>query len=182
VVVALHLVYVVSQYSYFMWFLFGFSHDHNIVSHDYNKLHKYVQVQLLYVVGAECISLYLGSTKIQQSRPVVFGDSGYPAIPIWWPPQCMQAPHLPLFVPLISRLYSFFLLWHSYLMVFLHVHILCVSLLLKLNNFCIDRQICRPLLVKMVCCWSNIMLLVQICISYWSFLILCCWSNLISWM
>ena len=63
VVVALHLVYVVSQYSYFMWFLFGLSHDHNIVSHDYNKLHKYVQVQLLYVVGAECISLYLGSTK-----------------------------------------------------------------------------------------------------------------------
>jgi len=119
VVVALHLVYVVSQYSYFMWFLFGLSHDHNIVSHDYNKLHKYVQVQLLYVVGAECISLYLGLTKIQQSSPVVFGDFGYPVIPIWW--------HLPLFVPLISRLYSFFCcgthtLWSSCMYTFYVFH------------------------------------------------------------
>ena len=69
----IQLLYVVSQCSYFMWCLFGLSHDHNIVSHDHKKLHKSVQVHLLYyVVGAECISLYLGPTKIQQSRLVVF--------------------------------------------------------------------------------------------------------------
>ena len=61
VVVALHLVCTMKV-----------SHDHNIVSHDHKKLHNSVQVHLLYVVGAECISLYLGLTKIQQSRLVVF--------------------------------------------------------------------------------------------------------------
>ena len=68
----IQLLYVVSQCCYFMWCLFGLSHDHNIVSHDHKKLHNSVQVHLLYVVGAECISLYLGLTKIQQSRLVVF--------------------------------------------------------------------------------------------------------------
>ena len=39
----------------------------------YFSMHKSVQVHLLYyVVGAECISLYLGPTKIQQSRLVEF--------------------------------------------------------------------------------------------------------------
>ena len=39
----------------------------------------------------------------------------------------------------------------------------------------------RPVNLQISTC-QNGMLLLQICISYWSFLILCCWSKLISWM
>jgi hypothetical protein len=80
--------------------------------------------------------------RVDQNPMELVGHSWYPIIPGWWPPRCMQAQHLPLFVALL-KYYSFFAVtminWYLMLLLhLLHVPIICTSLLLKLNNFYID--------------------------------------------
>ena len=63
----IQLLYVVSQCSYFMWCLFGLSHDHNIVSHDHKKLHKSVQVQCLLTYVCSSSVTLCGGCRMHKS-------------------------------------------------------------------------------------------------------------------
>ena len=137
-----------------------------------------VQVYLLYyVVGVECISLYLGPTKIQQSRLVVFIALWIPCNPGLVAPS-MLATSAPTTVCTIAWLVDFIVFfgcgthnsWSSCKQEF---YVFCC---------CWRWQYLHRLVNLQISTCQNDMLLLQICISYWSFLILCCWSKLISWM
>ena len=123
----------------------------------YFSMHKSVQVHLLYyVVGAECISLYLGPTKIQQSRLVVFIALWIPCNPGLVAPS-MHATSAPTTVCTLAWLVDFIV----FLAVALIIHGLLASknsmcfVVVEVDNICIDRWICKSLLVKMICCCSK---------------------------
>ena len=144
----------------------------------YFSMHKSVQVHLLYyVVGVECISLYLGPTKIQQSRLVVFIAFWIPCNPGLVAPS-MHATSAPTTICTIAWLVDFIVFFGC------GTHNSWSSCKQEFYVFCCWwswHYLHRPVNLQ-ISTYQNGMLLLQICISYWSFLILCCWSNLISWM
>jgi hypothetical protein len=128
------------------------------LSHDHKKLHKSVQVHLLYyVVGAECISLYLGLTKIQQSRLVVFIALWIPRNPGLVAPS-MHATSAPTTVCTLAWLVDFIVFFgcgtHNSWSSCIYTFYVCF-VVVEVDNICIDRWICKSLLVKIVCCCSK---------------------------